>query len=106
MYEKLCGIHEIQEQLDILEYRLYEADTRGAFADLFPRDFMQQYTAFCSMKQFFTTGNFDIHTIKEITSVSMEELDDFVAASTSFECWRDMFCVAAMQLILRNIQAH
>lgn len=79
------GLNKLQKKLKRLE------GTRSVpFDKLFHTGFMNRYTQFSNIEEFFVRGGFIIETEKEFDNIPEEKLDQHVLATTNFGSWREM----------------
>lgn len=60
------------------------------FDDLFPSEFMKQYTEFKSIEELLAFGGFVINSEEDYDSIPDKEIDAHIAKTTQFKSWREM----------------
>ena len=73
-----------------------------SFEVFFPEDFMQEYTKFYSINEFFESANIIINKYNTLDSLPDEKIDSYVVNYTVFTSWIDMLSQAGAEYILNN----
>lgn len=98
------GLKDIKNTLDKYAQKADELDGKQvSYADLFPEDFMSEFTKFSGLKDFFDAGGFHITNGNEITSLPKSKLDAYVATATPFKSWKEMMNKATSDYIIRQV---
>jgi len=82
----------IPDRLSAAVERVVEPDPRSSYdADtLFSDPFVERHTAFDSTEEFYRACPCEQDSLGGARSLSAEERDEFVAATTEFETWTEM----------------
>jgi len=107
MSVEIRGFEDVVDDLDRVS-GLEGADAGEvdvSIADLFPRDFMEPYTAFVSVQAFFEASPWTVETESDFDDIPEDALDKHVDANTGFRSWETMLTAAAREWILRKIAA-
>jgi len=74
-----------------------------SIADLFPRDFMETYTAFGSVQAFFEASPWTVETESDFDDIPEDAFDDYVDEHTGFSTWEAMLSAGAREWLLREM---
>ena len=73
-----------------------------AIADVFPDEFIQEYTDAESIDAFFDEGSWSVSTFGDLESVPLSELDDLVSEQSTFDSWTAMAQAAGDEFAHRS----
>lgn len=100
------GFDDIKNTLDKYAKKADELDGKQvSYAELFPEEFMSEFTKFSGLKDFFDAGNFHITSGNEIACLPKGELNAYVASSTPFKSWKEMMDKATEAYIVRQVNS-
>lgn len=71
--------------------------------ELFPSSFMETYTEFGSLEEFFTASPWDVETREDFKQIPEKKFDEYVNENTGFSDWEAMLSVAAREWIARQL---
>lgn len=60
------------------------------FTDLFPGEFMKQYTKFESIQELLSSGGFFINSEEDYEAIPDQDIDAYIQKTTKFGSWREM----------------
>ena len=60
------------------------------FTDLFPGEFMKQYTEFESIQELLSSGGFFINSEEDYEAIPDQDIDAYIQKTTKFGSWREM----------------
>lgn len=97
------GFDEIIEELKQLKQKesLEEIVT---FGKLFPSDFMEKYTDFESIDDFFHQSNWDVRSYEDFSKIPESELNEYIQNNSDFSTWQEMLNKAALVWIEEQIR--
>ncbi len=73
------------------------------FSELFPEDFMKEYTNAENINDFFEKSGFDFSSQEAFRSIDIEELDKYISNNSKFSSWEEMKSKAATILLNKKI---
>ena len=91
----LSGLENLERNLN---RKVQEFNSKPkTFADIFDASFMNTYTKFSNIKDFFDNGGFQINSKEDFESINENDLDKYVSANSSFKTWNDMYKAAGTE---------
>ena len=93
---ELTGVETLARVLD--EVRAASHHDRVQIDDLFSQSFMNRYTAYDSITDFFANSPWDPKCESDIAAIATESLDQYVSHQTSFQSWQSMVQRAVLEL--------
>jgi len=69
-------------------------DNRVRIEELFDQSFMEKFTQFSSIEQFFENSEWDIESVDDVEDIPEELLDNYVLENTKFSSWSHMMNMA------------
>lgn len=105
MAVEIEGFEELSDQLDALTARAESVDGQNvvSFSDIFPDDFMQTYTDFESIHNFFDESPWDVESEADFARIPQDAFDKFVDTHTGFNSWEAMLSAAVREWIGREL---
>ncbi|MCD5324796.1 MULTISPECIES: hypothetical protein [Pontibacillus] len=95
-------INDIQKQLASIQKEIQEVlKGEHKFREIFTNDFMQSYTQYNTIEEFFDSSPVSIHTQEDLDSTDSSELDEHVKKTTQFQDWEE-FSTSAANLYARK----
>lgn len=92
---EIDGLDEVMEDLGKLEDRMRELEGIE-YEELFDEAFMNKYTHFSSIEEFFDQSDFESG---EVDAIPQKALDDYVKENTKFKSWQHMIETAMKEYI-------
>lgn len=107
MSVEITGFEEFADELDRLRDQAKAIDGENAvsFTELFPEDFMQTYTTFESIQEFFDVSPWTVESEADFEQIPQDEFDAYVDDHTEFNSWEAMLSAAAREWIGRELAA-
>ena len=81
----------------------YEIIGEVSYGDIFTDEFINRYTSFATIDDFFDGGGYVIKSLDDIEEIPDEELDAFVKKSTEFISWKQMTDAAVDEYLENNL---
>lgn len=105
MSVKINGLDELQKQLNHMKKAAKELDGTHeiSFDKLFTFSFMRKYTNFTTIDELLASGGFQANTNEEFENIPEDELDEYIAKTTKFNCWQDMLEEATSQYVAKKL---
>jgi hypothetical protein len=100
---KMTGIEEVRRSLETLQKRAQILKGPVPFDELFPPEFMRQYTDFKTMDDMLGGYSPPISSIEEFDQVPDAAWNAYVTKTTQFQSWDEMQSVAARAYIQRRL---
>ena len=72
--------------------------------DLFNEIFMEKYTRFSSIDEFFETTEWEVEDKEDLEEIPEQELDTFVRDKTKFSSWEHMLNQAGKEWFKRQLE--
>ena len=73
------------------------------FAELFTEDFMNEYTDFSSINDFFKNSGFDFSSQEAFRNIDVQKLDEYISCNSKFSSWEEMLSKASKILLEKKI---
>ena len=102
---KMDGFKDLEKNLKKVQKRAKELEKgkEVTFNELFTERFMNNYTKFDSLDEFFDESPFEIKNDEDFINLEKEKLNDWVKSNTSFENWDEMQERAVQEYTLRTL---
>lgn len=102
---KLDGFDELSKQLKQMQKSAEELEEGQSisFVDLFHEGFMNKYTKFLSIDEFFDNSPFEFESNEDFDKIDENELDKYVVENTDFSSWEDMLGTAGQEHIAKQL---
>ena len=62
--------------------------------DLFTPTFMNRYTKFSSIEEFFKTGGYTVTSMEHLIAILGDDFDSYINQHTDYSCWEDLLGMA------------
>lgn len=100
MSKEFDGIYDILDDFaNNIHFMLKELNEKSnTIFGLLSDDFMQKYTDYKNLSDFFNEGNFDVNCDADIEWISEADLDRHTKNTTTFESWKLMIDAAVEYL--------
>jgi len=92
------GLDKLQEKLKKLE-----RTQSVPFDKLFNSGFMNRYSQFTNIEEFFDKGGFEFESEDEFENIPEDKLDQHVQATTNFGKWQEMLTKAGELWITKEL---
>ena len=102
-YIKFDGFDELENDLSQQSKQSSKLSGNVSFGELFNDIFMQDHTSFSTIEEFFEKGGFKVNSEEEFDAILQEELDKFIALTTSFDDWEDMLGAAVEEYTTKKL---
>lgn len=99
MSVEITGLDELGD----LRNRLDSVGGEVPMRELFPPDFMQNYTEFDSFDEFLEASRWEIETQEDFERIPSDQFDDYVAERTGFDSWETMLSAAGREYVMRQV---
>lgn len=73
------------------------------FADVFDSSFMNTYTKFSSIDDFFNNGGFSINSKEDLENINESDLDKYVSNNSTFSSWNEMQKTASVEYAKKQL---
>jgi hypothetical protein len=105
MSVEISGFEDFADELDELQDRVETIDGKNAvsIAELFPPDFMQTYSEFDSIEEFFEESPWTVESEADFGAIPEDSFDAYVADHTGFDSWETMLSAAAREWVGREL---
>ena len=105
MSVEISGFEDLADELDELQERVETIDGKNAvsIAELFPPDFMQTYSEFDSMQEFFEESPWTVESEADFGAIPEDPFDAHVDDHTGFDSWETMLSAAAREWVGRKL---
>ncbi|WP_218915171.1 hypothetical protein [Caldanaerobius polysaccharolyticus] len=102
---KIEGLDKLQKKFEQIQKAAKELEKTKtvSFNELFTSSFMNKYTNFSTIDEFFEAGKFVINSQEDFEAIPDKELDAHVKNSTVFSSWNDMLSKATEIYISKNL---
>lgn len=102
------GLDELRRKVDELDGKMkaLEGEHHVLFSELFPPQFLHQYTSFTSLddlEQKAQQNGFTLDTLSGFTATPQDKWDEFIAQHSQFGSWQEMMNVGAADYARRQI---
>lgn len=97
------GFNDLNKFLNNLEQKVQKASGEVSFEDLFNEEFMQNYSDFSNINEFFNKSPFEFDNEEEFDRIDEKELDKYVSSHTKFSSWDEMKGKAGEEEIVRRL---
>lgn len=99
------GFDEFREELDQLKERTKDLDGGNEIPmdELFRSDFMQTYTEFDSIADFFEESPWNVQSQEDFKQIPEDKFDQYVDTHTGFNSWEAMLKAAGREWVARQL---
>lgn len=73
------------------------------FADIFNVSFMNTYTKYSNINDFFSNGGFAINSKKDFENINVTDLDKYISENSSFSSWNEMQQTASIEYAKKQL---
>ncbi|HJJ07630.1 MAG TPA: hypothetical protein OIM35_08515 [Clostridiaceae bacterium] len=73
------------------------------FADIFDSSFMNTYTKFSNIDDFFNNGGFVINSKEDLENINESDLDKYVSNNSTFSSWNEMQKTASVEYAKKQL---
>lgn len=91
-------LNELQQNADDLS-----GEQNLTFEELFPDEFMTQFTDYSSMENMISQSQFEVESPEDFKAIPDPEWDDYVKRKTSFNNWDEMMEKAVGEYVARRL---
>ena len=88
-----------------LEHIGDKVDGKHSFNEMFPTEFMKEYTNYSDIDSFMNNCGFPYKTDDEFKAIPDDVFDDYVRNSSKFDSWHEMLNAAGEELVRRELKA-
>lgn len=99
MSVQIRGFEDKVGELD----RAVDGERAIPLTELFTPDFVQTFSDFESIGQFFEESPWTIETNEDLEAIPRGDLDDYVARHTGFSTWEAMLAAAGREWVMRQV---
>ena len=105
MSVEISGFEDFADELDELQDRVETIDGKNAVSitELFPPDFMQTYSEFDSIQEFFEESPWTVESEADFGAIPEDPFDAYVDDHTGFDSWETMLSAAAREWVGREL---
>lgn len=105
MSVRIQGFEEFTDELDQLQERAesINGETEVSMAELFPPDFMQTYTNYESIAEFFERSPWTVETENDLQQIPEKKFDAYIDEHTGFSSWDAMLSAAAREWVVQQL---
>ena len=96
---EINGLSNFQKKIEKLE-QFSKNEHSVSFGELFTDTFMKSNTSFNNCDDFLKSIGID--TEEQLKAMPEEQMDEFVAKTTSFSSWQEMLAAASSEYALRQ----
>lgn len=97
----LSGLENFQKELN---KKVQDFNSKPkTFADIFNSSFMNTYTKFSNINDFFSNGGFIINSKKDLENINETDLDMYVSNNSSFSSWNEMQKTASVEYAKKQL---
>lgn len=102
---QLEGLDEFMEKLDQIQQSAEEVSGTNEvpMPELFRPDFMQTYTEFETLEDFFDESPWTIESQEDFEEIPEDEFDEYVDEHTGFDSWEMMLKTAGREWMSRQL---
>ena len=99
MSVEISSFEDFTDELDELQERVETIDGKKAVSitELFPPDFMQTFSEFDSIQQFFGESPWTVESEADFRAIPEDPFDAYVDDHTGFDSWETMLSAAARE---------
>lgn len=99
------GFDELSRKLNELQQNADElsGEQNLTFEELFPDEFMTQFTDYSSMENMISQSQFEVESPEDFKAIPDLEWDDYVKSKTSFDNWDEMMEKAVGEYVARRL---
>jgi len=88
---------EMEKELDQYE------DRKISFDDLYPEEFMQEYTDYNSISEMLSKSDFEIEKQDDFENIPEDEWNDYIDNCTDFDNWEEMRSKAVKEWVEKDL---
>ena len=105
MTVEISGFEDFADELNELEDRVETIDGKNSVSttELFQSDFMQTYSEFESIQEFFEESPWTVESEADFGSIPEDTFDAYVDDHTGFDSWETMLSAAAREWVGREL---
>ena len=105
MSVEISGFEDFAEELDELRERVETIDGKNSVSitELFRSDFMQTYSDFDSIREFFEESPWPVESEADFRAIPADTFDAYVDDHTGFDSWETMLSAAAREWVGREL---
>lgn len=97
----LSGLENFQKELN---KKVQDFNSKPkTFADIFNSSFMNTYTKFSNINDFFSNGGFIINSKEDLENINETDLDMYVSNNSSFSSWNEMQKTASVEYAKKQL---
>lgn len=97
----LSGLENFQKELN---KKVQDFNSKPkTFADIFNSSFMNTYTKFSNINDFFDNGGFTINSKEDLENINETDLDIYVSSNSSFSSWNEMQKTASVEYAKKQL---
>ena len=89
---KMEGFDEMKKKLNTLQNNA--KDLQGThkikFSELFPNQFMKEFTKFDSIEQMFEMSGYKVESAEDFKKIPDDKWNKFINSNTNFKNWQEM----------------
>ncbi len=97
----LSGLENFQKDLNKKVQNLNSKSK--TFADIFDSSFMNTYTKFSNIDDFFGHGGFSISSKEDLKNINETDLDKYVSNNSTFNSWNEMQKTASVEYVKKQL---
>lgn len=98
---KLSGLDKFQKELN-QKVQNFNSKPK-TFADIFDSSFMNTYTKFSNIDDFFDNGGFVINSKEDLENINESDLDKYVSNNSTFSSWNEMQKTASVEYAKKQL---
>jgi hypothetical protein len=102
MSVQINGLEGLGQELEDLVERIEQAGGEVPMDELFTEDFMQSYTEFRSLEEFFAESPWRVESGSDFEDIPVDEFDSYVDEHTDFDSWDAMLQAGGREYFLRE----
>ena len=102
---EIKGLKELRRKLRDVRRKAeaLESEQTIPLAELFPADFLRQYTEFDSLEDMFQTSDFVVESPEDFKKIPEDQWDQFISSRTRFSSWKEMLNAATAEWTKRKL---
>lgn len=100
MFEIECEINDQNIDNLIKKSKELENIKQLSFEELFNQSFMNKYTNFENIEDFFDKSSFKLEKQEDFENINEFDLDKYTTNNTKFDSWQEMLNVAVQEFFL------
>lgn len=97
-------IRGFEDKIDELD-RAVDGEREISLTELFTPDFVQTFSEFESIGQFFEESPWTIETDEDFEAIPRSDLDAYVDEHTGFSTWEAMLAAAGREWVIRQVDS-